>query len=69
MTPFATGAVVRLRSGGPNMLVVRCDDHGVHCVWIWEPPGELHPRMNSDAFPAGTLEEVLPAGRSEEQLP
>ena len=44
---FELGDVVRLRSGGPNMLVVDADGENVSAAWG---------RHNEDAFKAVTLE-------------
>lgn len=63
MTPFETGDVVRLRArkGGPNMLVVRCNDEGVHCVWMEHAPDEPHPRIRTSTFPDNALALALGA--------
>lgn len=33
MEDFKIGDIVRLKSGGPNMLVTSVDEHMVRCVW------------------------------------
>lgn len=57
MSPFAIGDVVRLKSGGPHMIVTRCDDAGVQCMWAI--PGERFPVRN--VFPSDDLVFVLAA--------
>ncbi len=52
---FREGDVVRLKSGGPLMLLMICDadiDNEIHCVW-----GERR-RLKSGAFLAVTVDLV-----------
>lgn len=59
MSKFEVGTVVKLKSGGPKMTVVRIQDSAVTVKW--SDSGVIH----SDEIPDGALEyvHVLPEGR------
>jgi uncharacterized protein YodC (DUF2158 family) len=53
------GTVVRLKSGGPNMLSGAVQDDRVHCCWLNRVDG--HVTMTVDQFRIVCLDVVLEA--------
>jgi len=50
------GDVVKLKSGGPTMTVIRVEDEGVYCMWFI---GEYHDKVDSYRFPSGSLQLIV----------
>lgn len=44
-SPFKVGDIVRLKSGGPQMVVVYVDGRSVDCMWF------VDSALESDEFP------------------
>lgn len=51
------GDVVQLRSGGPNMLVMRAEGAMVDCAWVRDGA------LAVGTFPVGTLRRIAAAAK------
>ena len=47
------GDVVKLKSGGPTMTVIKIEDGYVYCKWF---QGEYHDKVDTGNFPPGSLQ-------------
>jgi len=50
------GDVVKLKSGGPTMTIIKVEDEDVYCKWF---QGEYHDKVDSGHFPSGSLQLIV----------
>ena len=51
------GDVVKLKSGGPTMTVIRVEDEDVYCMWFIGEYQDM--KVDSYRFPSGSLQLIV----------